>query len=57
MTDLNFTPDIQLRNRTIPSKTEAGAGAVVKYHTYNIDHNDDIYNGDGEGKDCEENVY
>ena len=23
MTDLNFTPDVQLRNRTIPSKTEA----------------------------------
>ena len=59
MTDLNFTPDVQLRNKIIPNKTGAGAGSTIKYHSYNADHEDDkdIYNGDGEGEDCEENVY
>ena len=59
MTDLNYTPDVQLRNRTIPNKLEAGAGSRVKYHSYNgnCEDEEDIYNGDGEGENCEENVY
>ena len=59
MTDLNYTPDVQLRNRAIPNKPEAGAGSTVKYHSYNVNCEDDedIYNGDCEGEDCEENVY
>ena len=41
MTDLNFTPDVQLRNKTYPNKTGAGTGAVVKNYTYNVDHEND----------------
>ena len=58
MTDLNFTPDTQLRGyRQYPDKP--GAGAMVKKYTYNIDHEgyEDIYNGDGEGDEYEEHVF
>ena len=55
----SYMTDVQLRNKAIPNKKGAGTGAVVKYHTYNVDHenDDDIYKGDGEGEDYEENVF
>ena len=57
MTDLNFTPDVQSRNRTDFSKTWTEARTVVKHHNYSIVHNNDTYNGDGEDEDYEESVF
>ena len=59
MTDLNYTPDTQYRNRATPSNPDNGASSTVKYHTFNVNCEDeeDMYNGDGEGEDQEENVY
>ena len=60
MTDLNFTPDTQLRGyRQYPDNPGAGTGAMVKKYTYNIDHEgyEDIYKCDGEGEEYEENVF